>query len=120
MGAPRPSGPEWVVTEQWIAWVDERMRALRISQRELAKRIKAAGGQATGAAISDLLNRKSSRSRLVPDINAALGGVPPIQQIMATSPVDEAKARIDQKWDKLDEVERQLVIDLIDRLTRSR
>lgn len=120
MPQPRPEGVDWVITDEWLEWLKRRMREEGVSQRELAERIVARGGQATGSSISDLQTRKTPRSRLVPLINAALGGVEPTQKIVADDDADEVRARIDAKVARLDENGQQLVLQLLERLVPDR
>lgn len=97
---------EWKITEEWLRWVNARMRDRKLSQRGLGSLVGA-----SGAAISDLLSGKSVRSYLVPKINVALGGLPPLQILIVD---DESKARLDAKWSELTEQQRAAVIQMVE------
>lgn len=96
------------------------MRTRKLSQRRLAAEIKARGGEATGAAISDVLSGKRGTSKLIPLINEILGGTPPKQVTLKPSASDEARARIDRLLDKINDDDAKHVLDLLERLTRPR
>lgn len=97
---------EWRITDEWIAWVTQRMRDRKLSQRGLGAMIGA-----SGAAISDLLAKKSGKSHLVPKINVALGGSLPVQILIVD---DESKARLDAKWSQLTDQQRAAVIQMVE------
>jgi hypothetical protein len=97
---------EWKITDEWIAWVTRRMRERKLSQRSLGALVGS-----SGAAISDLLSKKSGGSRLVPKINVALGAAPPIQILILD---DETKARLDAKWSMLTEEQRDAVVHMVE------
>jgi transcriptional regulator with XRE-family HTH domain len=103
------------VTDEWIAWVEQQRRSRRISQRKLGIAVGV-----TQTAISDLLAGKFGQSRLVPKINAVLGGKPPQQRSTEQDVVDELKASIDAKWEMLDEDGRKAIRDLVELLTKYR
>jgi hypothetical protein len=114
MPQPRPSGPTYQITDDWLAWARARIAETGATYTSIAE---AAG--VTPSAISDIFRGVSKQTRVLPQINAALGGVPP-SQIVTISPLDELKARIDAAWGDLDENERGLVAQLVDVLKRSR
>lgn len=95
------------------------MAELELSQDRLAEQIIARGEQASGAAISDLLAMKRPESKLVPHINAVLGGLPPVQYPLGYEPdIDEVQARIRDKIKGLSEDQHRLVLDLLEQLTK--
>lgn len=115
----RPEGVEWEITNDWRAWLERRMEEEDISQLELARRIVAAGGQATGAAISDILLGKSTKSRLVPAINAVLGGIVPTQHILAYGgAVDDVKERISKLLDRMTQEEKEDLLRVVEHLAK--
>lgn len=114
MSQPRPSGPTYQITDDWLAWARARIAETGATYTAIAK---AAG--VTPSAISDIFRGVSKETRVLPHINAALGGVPP-SQIVMIAPLDGVKARIDAAWEELDESERDLVAQLVDVLKRSR
>jgi transcriptional regulator with XRE-family HTH domain len=114
MPQSRPTGPKYQVTAEWVAWVRSRMDELGLNQSDLADIV-----DVTPAAISDILRGATMETRLLPQINAALGGVPPTQ-IVVLSPLDEAKAVVDQLWDELSDEEKSHVVATIRMFTRPR
>lgn len=114
MSQSRPSGPSYQITDDWLAWARPRVAETGITYTAIAE---AAG--VTPSAISDIFRGVTKQTRVLPQINAALGGVPPLQ-IVTIGQLDEIKARIDGAWDDLDHHERELVAQLVDVLTRSR
>lgn len=115
----RPEGVEWEITDDWREWLERRMGEEGISQLELARRIVAAGGQATGAAISDILLGKSTKSRLIPAINAVLGGIVPTQHILAYGDaVDGVKERISKLLDRMTQEEKEDLLRVVEHLAK--
>lgn len=117
----RPEGLEWEITDEWLAWLERRMREEGLSQRALADRIVEAGGQATGAAISDIQTRKAPKSKLVPAINAVLGGIVPTQHIVAhNDALDGVRERISQLVGRMTPDEAEALLRVVEHMTKRR
>lgn len=110
---PRPSGPTYQITDDWLAWARARIDETGATYASIAE-----VSGVTPSAISDIFRGVSKQTRILPQINAALGGMPPTQ-IVILSQLDGAKARIDAAWRDLDDRERDLVSQLVDVLQRA-
>lgn len=112
MTQQRPDGTPWKITDEWLEWARARMDELGLDQTALAERIGV-----SKMTISDIFRGASGHTRLLPQINQALGGTPPTQ-ITTIAVVDELRQRIDEAWPDLSDSDRALVVQMATALRR--
>lgn len=112
---PRPSEKLWIADVAWKRRVLEKLGVR--SQNWLAKEVGM-----TSAMMSLLLGERGrnvvSQTAFMPRINKAVGLPAPTQTTHDDAEVDEAKASIDEHWDRLTDEDRAYVKDLVARLAR--
>ncbi len=107
----RPRGPFYAVDSVWKSDIRALMERQQISQSELARRIGAVPGS-----LILIFKPQTIQSRLVPAIHKALGLEPPTSTTISER--DDAKRRLDRVWRDLSPEERELILQLAQRLHR--
>jgi transcriptional regulator with XRE-family HTH domain len=113
MTQQRPDGTPWKITQEWLEWARARMDELGLDQTALAEVVGV-----SKMTISDIFRGASSHTRLMPQINRALGGTPPTQ-ITTITVVDEMRQRIDEAWPDLTDSDRELIVQMAIALRRT-
>lgn len=109
----RPKGRYVSVDSAWKTQIKDLLEKKKISQAELARRIKASPGS-----IVLLFKPETVQSRLVPAIHHALGLDPPVDGATITQR-DDAKRRLDRIWNDLDEEDRNALLAIAERVRKT-
>lgn len=115
----RPTGDSVTASVAYKEWVLERLRELGWSRAELTRRLKYPTGKSvSSAAVSQFLGPegsplRESRTRLIPVINAALGGTPP----GAPSIADPDLQFVADNWSSAPATTRAAIVMLLSRRT---
>lgn len=107
----RPKGQNWPITTAWRQWVLDEMERQHLSLSELARR---AG--TTRQSIGNAIDPGTLQTRLMPAINAALGGAPP--EVSSPERSQTLRDEIVDGIDDLSEDDQRLVAALIESLIR--
>lgn len=100
-GQRRPKGPLWNTPPEWKNQVLVAMEVKRISRADLSRLVGV-----SDAAITQLFRATTKQSRLVPDINRAVGMTPPSQ---SNGETDGELAELIEIWKQLDPEERKVL-----------